>query len=99
MGLLHLADVVLANDTGIAHVAAALGRPTVVVFGPTDVQRWKPAGDHVHAVVAATGFVADVTVESVLDALHAALETAPTQRLHPQSAAPDDRVHTRGRLP
>ena len=78
MGLLHAADVVLANDTGIAHVAGALGRPTVVVFGPTDVQRWKPPGAHVRAVVSPTGFVADVAVETVLDAVRAALDP----RLH-----------------
>jgi len=98
MGLLHMADVVLANDTGIAHVAAALRRPTVVVFGPTDVQRWKPLGEHVRVVAAATGFVADVAVESVLDALSAALATSPPQQ-GPQSAAPHERMHARGRLP
>ncbi len=98
MGLLQIADVVLANDTGIAHVAAALGRPTVVVFGPTDVQRWKPPGVHVRVVAASTGFVADVAVESVLDALHAALDT-PMPQLRPQSAALRERVDARGRLP
>jgi ADP-heptose:LPS heptosyltransferase len=74
MGLLHAADVVLSNDTGIAHVAGALGRPTVVVFGPTDVQRWKPPGEHVRAVVSPTGFAADVAVEAVLEAVRAALD-------------------------
>jgi len=96
MGLLHMADVVLANDTGIAHVAAALGRPTVVVFGPTDVQRWKPPGEHVLAVAASSGFVADVAVDSVLDAVRVVLDT---QRIRPRSAASRAPVHARGRLP
>lgn len=77
MGLLHASDAVLANDTGIAHVAGALQRPTVVVFGPTDVQRWKPPGAHVRAVVSSTGFAADVRIDTVLDALRAALESRP----------------------
>lgn len=36
--------VVVSNDNGAAHVAAALGRPTVVIFGPTDPQRSAPLG-------------------------------------------------------
>lgn len=95
MGVLSLADAVLSNDTGIAHVAAALGRPTVVVFGPTDVQRWKPRGDHVRAVASTTGFVADVTEEPVLAALRVILDTK-TPPMHP---VPGARLHVRGRLP
>ena len=33
--LLSLADVLVTNDTGPAHIAAALERPTLVIFGPT----------------------------------------------------------------
>ena len=36
--------LVVSNDTGAAHLAAALGRPTVVLFGPTDERRSAPAG-------------------------------------------------------
>jgi heptosyltransferase-2 len=34
--VLSLASLMLSNDTGAAHVAAALGVPTVVIFGPTE---------------------------------------------------------------
>ncbi|MDT7604175.1 MAG: heptosyltransferase [Acidobacteriota bacterium] len=34
-GLLASAGVVVANDSGLAHVAAAVGTPTVMIFGPT----------------------------------------------------------------
>ena len=34
--VLSLCQLVLSNDTGSAHVAAALGVPTVVIFGPTE---------------------------------------------------------------
>jgi len=41
-GLLSLASVMISNDTGGAHVSAALGVPTVIVFGPTEHVSTKP---------------------------------------------------------
>lgn len=40
----HL-DVLVTNDSGPMHLAAALGVPTVALFGPTDPRRTAPAGD------------------------------------------------------
>jgi ADP-heptose:LPS heptosyltransferase len=39
-----LARVVVANDSGPAHLAGAVGTPVVVFFGPTDPGRTAPAG-------------------------------------------------------
>jgi heptosyltransferase-2 len=39
---LKAADAALTNDSGLMHVAAALGTPTVGLFGPTDPQLWGP---------------------------------------------------------
>ncbi|HZT77432.1 MAG TPA: glycosyltransferase family 9 protein [Vicinamibacterales bacterium] len=36
--LLATAGVVVANDSGLAHVSAAVGTPTVIIFGPTPHQ-------------------------------------------------------------
>ena len=40
--ILGLVDLVVTNDTGPAHIAAALGRPTLVMFGPTNPLTTRP---------------------------------------------------------
>lgn len=42
--LLDRCHCLVGNDSGIAHLAAALGRPVVVIFGPTDPRIWAPQG-------------------------------------------------------
>lgn len=42
--LLEGADICFANDSAMAHIAAACHRPTVVAFGPTDPRRTRPQG-------------------------------------------------------
>ncbi len=36
------ADVAISNDSGLMHVAAALGTPTMGIFGPTSPYYWAP---------------------------------------------------------
>jgi ADP-heptose:LPS heptosyltransferase len=54
--LLQLASVMegcrffVGNDSGISHMAAALGLPTVVIFGPTDQRVWSPRGEKTFVV-------------------------------------------------
>ena len=50
LGLLDGADAVVSVNTGVMHVAAALGRPTVGLSGPTDPARWGPYGAHTRSV-------------------------------------------------
>lgn len=44
VALLERADLVIANDSGPMHVASALGRPLVVLHGPTSAVRTGPYG-------------------------------------------------------
>lgn len=39
---IRLCELMISNDTGPMHVAAALGRPLVAMFGPTDPRRTGP---------------------------------------------------------
>jgi ADP-heptose:LPS heptosyltransferase len=87
LGLLALADLVLCNDTGMAHVAAALGAPTLVLFGPTDPERWKPPGDHVHILRSPTGNLADLDAGTVLQECLRMLDAARAGANLPRAGA------------
>jgi ADP-heptose:LPS heptosyltransferase len=56
LSLLELASVIggsclfIGNDSGITHMAAALGVPTVAIFGPSDPKIWSPRGKRVGVV-------------------------------------------------
>ncbi len=43
-GILQSLDLLITNDTGPMHIAAAVGTPVVAVFGPTSPQRTGPWG-------------------------------------------------------
>lgn len=40
----------IGNDSGVSHLAAFIGLPTVAVFGPSDPETWKPMGRAVTVV-------------------------------------------------
>ena len=66
--LLAAAALFVGNDSGPAHMAAAFGLPSVVVFGPSDPAIWGPWRTPGEVVAAPTG-IADVSVAQVLSAL------------------------------
>jgi len=42
VAILSQVDLLITNDTGPAHIASALGRPTLVIFGPTNPLTTRP---------------------------------------------------------
>jgi hypothetical protein len=44
------ARVYLGNDSGPAHLAAAVGTPVVAMFGPSDARVWAPRGEFVEVL-------------------------------------------------
>lgn len=43
-------DLLISNDSGLAHIAAAVGTEVIVLFGKTDLWRIAPRGPHVHII-------------------------------------------------
>lgn len=99
------AGLLVCGDTGVAHLATALGTPSVLLFGPTPPRWWGPALDHDRHVVLWRGApdhrgdphadaldpaLAALTVGEVADAAHAVL--AHPVRPLAVAAAPRDRT-------
>jgi len=86
MALMASCSVVLSADTGPAHMAMALGVPTVTIYGPRPPVLWNPgradtlalwAGEegccHRDRCVLGNACMAAVTAAQVLDTLHSLL--------------------------
>lgn len=62
------AGLYLGNDSGVSHLAAAAGAPTLALFGPTDPRSWAPVGPRVRTLRAPGGSPARLAVEAVVRA-------------------------------
>jgi heptosyltransferase III len=60
----------IGHDSGISHLAAATGAPSVLLFGPTDPEIWAPANANVSVVRAPEEDLSRLSAETV----HAALD-------------------------
>ena len=72
IALIERAQLVVSNDSGPMHLAAAMGKPLVAVFGPTDPRRFGPypLTDKKYSVVRARdGDFAKLSVDEVLQAV------------------------------
>jgi hypothetical protein len=56
----------VGNDSGIAHLAAALGVSSVVLFGPTQPRHWAPLGRDVSIVSNPQGCLESITISDVM---------------------------------
>ena len=71
--LLERATLFLGHDSGISHLAAAVGAPSLLLFGPTQRRVWAPAGPHVEVLEAPGGDLALLPVEALLVEIEARL--------------------------
>jgi heptosyltransferase-2 len=78
--LLERAALYLGHDTGISHLAAAVGTPCVLLFGPTDPAIWAPANPGVEVIVAPEGDLARLDHDAVLTVVEAHKQPAPGNR-------------------
>lgn len=69
--LMASAVVFVGNDSGPAHMAAAFGVPSVVLFGPSDPETWGPWRTP-GQVLAGRGSISDIRTEQVIEALELA---------------------------
>lgn len=66
---LRRATLFVGNDSGLMHLAAAAGAPTLGLFGPTNAGEYGPAGRSARAVVASS--MAGISVDQVAEAARA----------------------------
>lgn len=72
--VLARAGLFVGHDSGVSHLAASWGAPTLALFGPTDPQVWAPVGPRVRVVRSPAGRMDALTVESVLTAARQAVD-------------------------
>ncbi|HTP63179.1 MAG TPA: glycosyltransferase family 9 protein, partial [Burkholderiales bacterium] len=65
---LSLADCVICPDGGAMHLAAALGKPVVALFGDSPVERWRPWRVPHRVLCPASKNLADLELRPVLQA-------------------------------
>ena len=66
--LLQSAAVFVGNDSGPAHMAAAFGRPVVVLFGSSDFDNWRPWRTE-NAVLTSADGIHSIEVSKAVDAI------------------------------
>lgn len=71
--VLARAGLYVGNDSGVSHLAAAFGAPTLALFGPTDPAVWSPVGRRVTIVRSRDGTMAGLSVESACSAAATAM--------------------------
>ncbi|MFT8243990.1 glycosyltransferase family 9 protein [Roseomonas sp. BN140053] len=58
----------VGNDSGLMHLSAAAGTPTLGLFGPTPADEYAPVGRAARAAMAPDGSMAGLSVAAALDA-------------------------------
>jgi heptosyltransferase-3 len=65
-------EIFIGNDSGLMHLAAASGIPTLGLFGPSRASQYAPAGRQIEVAIApgpeGQGSMAQLTVDTVIAA-------------------------------
>jgi heptosyltransferase III len=69
--ILGRAALFVGNDSGLMHLAAAAGAPTLGLFGPTPASEYAPSGPRARPVIARDGLMDGLAVADVLAAAQA----------------------------
>jgi len=69
-------SIFIGHDSGISHLAAAVGANCVLLFGPTDPDVWAPRNDNVQILRAPNAKLSDVGI----DCVRAAIAELPCNR-------------------
>lgn len=80
IGALAACDEVICSDGGALHLAAALRKPIVALFGDSPVERWRPWGVRHRIVRPESRNVADLPVAAVVAAYAEIAAPAPAGR-------------------
>lgn len=67
------ASAYLGNDSGISHLAAATGCPSLVLFGPSDPSTWSPRGRRVEIIASPGRSMSGIATDHVWASLRALL--------------------------
>jgi lipopolysaccharide heptosyltransferase II len=80
IALIGRAQVFVGNDSGPMHIAAALERPLVAVFGSSNTDVWHPWTESAYRVVGGRGgreAISNIPASKVIAAVDEVLESAP----------------------
>jgi len=61
--------IFIGHDSGISHLAAAVGANCILLFGPTDPNVWAPMNENVRVLRPPSGKLEDLQIETVETAL------------------------------
>ena len=75
--LIARASLFIGNDSGLGHVAAALGVPSLTLFGHGRPQRYRPWGEQARVIMAPQAKLSLLEPKTVLAELTAALNRIP----------------------
>ena len=72
--VLEQCDFFIGHDSGISHIAAAVGIPCCLLFGPTDPKTWAPANGDARVLEAPQKNLASLSVNAAEEVLSDAYE-------------------------